>query len=366
MIIASYAHSVYFSHVEYLPSSFKDEARVRLLYAFRDCFFVSDVIVDLKYAWSGASYTYSHFDPVVQDDSEDLIVNESVDRSEVASEQSVTIFQSNSDSINIDGSGNKDSNFSNDYNINGITSSSNNTHENQLAHLESRYARELRNGSHSSEDSDFRKSNIVNYNRKISEKRLKAGMRYAKRGTETYWVKGSFNHDKKYYHGGKISDLEGVSSLKQGLPNHSQDLNSIDKGYTARLPTQQECPSVTGDQEELLVFPKTPNGYAYIAFGEMGIDFEQEALGPNNCFENEMEAVYAEAKRVGCDPNYPVISDDSSIYRVPWTIMPLDGIITSSVSEPVGGNEVYSQHSISEHGETVNEINHRLGYGSLN
>ncbi|KAI8322000.1 DUF300-domain-containing protein [Martensiomyces pterosporus] len=64
MIGGAFGHWISFSHLDYVPM-FELAGRVMLFHALRDALGFKDVYIDAKSAWSGHLYTYTYFDPRV-------------------------------------------------------------------------------------------------------------------------------------------------------------------------------------------------------------------------------------------------------------------------------------------------------------
>ncbi|PVU95361.1 hypothetical protein BB561_001863 [Smittium simulii] len=244
MVIAAVGHYIYFSHKEYAPKSSTTAARMRLYYAFSDAFGIKDVIEDARQSWSGSTYTYSHFEPIVQLDeldsplldTESTVSNESSQHnlkkglnhnqskhntffsstggldSETTSlilNKKAHTSQAKSDYISTPSSKTHSKNILADkskpnalesFNSSNVSTFVNNQNlpNNALPFLN-------KTNSDSAFNSDYNLSTSFNsarngvtksvsnsFNSKnplfVSQKRLKAGMRYAKGGEKTYWI----------------------------------------------------------------------------------------------------------------------------------------------------------------------------------
>ncbi|OMJ12934.1 hypothetical protein AYI70_g8813 [Smittium culicis] len=361
---------------------------MRLSYSFKDSLYFGDVISDLKSAWSGSYYTYHHFDPIVQDDTIDTVdssIPSSAGDFSGSEPQSAILSSNEADNIDIMYPRELGTKFSN--------SSDSDSNINEM-----------------NDNSSISKNliKISSKNRIISEKRLKAGMRYTKGGKEVYWVNKpahSSSHpnvnsilDKKEHINrdhhmvintnlpkalNHISSNSNTKAINMGadvhknkasnLMNSSLDGISRDKRYTSNY--------TSGNNEHLIADVSSEYNQSSIRYIPEGhhqsiengdaikrvflnsvheLDFEEEAFGPNGVYQWEIDMIYLEAKRVGCDPNYPVISKESHLNDIPWINQSSDMGIEES-SETNHMNIQWPGPESSARRPTIGT----LGYGSL-
>ncbi|OMH78633.1 Transmembrane protein [Zancudomyces culisetae] len=344
MFVAAIGHYTYFSHVEYRPKNKKISARARLYHAIRDAFGLKDVLFDAREAWSGKTYTYSHFDPKIQVSQLDNLVPVQVNIDDTRCTASghrgllgtgknrpllkkISVFNRNK--------GNEDPSkkpllpafkepdsrlahapesiaaagttaASSEYDIDSANSEMNDNKLDTPQHYLSTDTRE--------QDRHY-----------VRQKRVKAGMRYTAGGKQTYWVEDP----------GRETSSEGISRQtaatnhsKTGVSNHApfasrntefgdrQVRGGLDRGKSVEANEGAESDEAASFSSAV-VFKKGDTGLDIDS--ELDLDFESEAFGADGAFRGDIEKLYMESRKFGNDPNYPVIALDS---RLGYTAIP--------------------------------------------
>ena len=288
MVVATWGHWYSFSYKDYIPA-YNHAARMRLPYAIRDALGLSDVFQDVREAYSGKQYTYHFFEPVVAVTDLDTPMPVAAP-SKLSRKDKLKSNTTPSSSSSISSTPNDTPSVSDD------------------------------GQSRPSSPPTANASRAISTSKKIDENRLRAGMRYTKGGSQTYWLPVDGGKGRLVASRGQLGHHSPFKTLKtighhrsrrereaqvQYIRDH---LTQGHRGQQNEYTYQYQFSSLYPVPPKLVKVRESADGttnYSPVSDDEdpdeelYKLDFEHDALG-----NSSDEKLFADARKVEAD--YPL------------------------------------------------------------